>query len=182
MAAVTRTPAHQWVAAGLTALAVGGPESVRVEALARVLGVTKGGFYWHFADRQALLAAMLDAWQRSSLDEVIELVEGTGADPRVRLRRLFALASSSELRRVDLAVRIWAREDPRVARRLRAVDARRRDYLRTLFGAICTSRDDVEARCVIAMSLFVAGGFVPEGRGELGPPEVMRLVLDRLVS
>jgi AcrR family transcriptional regulator len=150
---------------------------VRVEGLARVLGVTKGGFYWHFADRQALLDAMLDAWQRSSLDEVIELVEGAGDDPRTRLRRLSALASSSELRRVDLAVRIWAREDRAVARRLRTVDARRRDYLRTLFGAICDNQDDVEARCIIAMSLFIAGEFVPEGRAE-----VMRLVLDRLVS
>jgi AcrR family transcriptional regulator len=182
MSAVTRTPAHQWVTAGLAALATGGPDSVRIEALARGLGTTKGSFYWHFADRRALLEAMLDAWQRSSLDEVIELVEGEGQDPRTRLRRLFALAASTELRRVDLAVRIWARDDIVVASRLRAVDARRRDYLRTLFGPICTDPDEVEARCVLTMSLFVAGVFVPDDGGELRRPAVMRRVLDRLLG
>jgi len=41
--------------AALRALATGGPDAVRVEALAVSLGVSKGGFYWHFTDRQALL-------------------------------------------------------------------------------------------------------------------------------
>src|SRR3954471_20794746 len=51
--ALTRTPRERWIAEGLTALAAGGPEAVRVEALGRVLGVSKGGFYWQFADRRA---------------------------------------------------------------------------------------------------------------------------------
>ena len=180
--ALTRTPASDWVAAAATALAAGGPDAVRVEVLARSLGVTKGGFYWHFADRSALLAAVLDHWETSSLDEVIALVESEGDDPRARLRRLFALASSSELRRLDLAVRIWARDDAGLARRLHTVDERRREYLRDLFGAISADPDDVGARCVIAMSLFVAGGFLDERDGELGGPAVMRRLLDRLAT
>ncbi|HYP55470.1 MAG TPA: helix-turn-helix domain-containing protein, partial [Solirubrobacterales bacterium] len=47
----TRTPRTAWVEEGLRALATGGPDAVRVEALARALGVTKGGFYWHFDGR-----------------------------------------------------------------------------------------------------------------------------------
>ena len=50
-----RTPRGAWVDAALQALAAGGPDAVRVEALAVRLGVSKGGFYWHFTDRQALL-------------------------------------------------------------------------------------------------------------------------------
>ena len=53
--AKVRTPRGAWVHAGLQALAAGGPDAVRVETLAVWLGVSKGGFYWHFADRQALL-------------------------------------------------------------------------------------------------------------------------------
>ncbi len=173
----TRTPRSHWVDAGLGALAAGGPDAVRVEALARGLAVTKGGFYWHFADRQALLDAMLDAWQERSLDEVVALVEQEGDDARARLRRLFSLGSASELRRVDLAVRIWAREDEAVARRLHRVDAGRMDYLRSLFGRIAADAADVEARCLLARSLFVAGGFLDDGE-----PEVMRRVLDLLES
>ena len=56
-----RTPREMWVDAGLRALATGGVDAVRVEALAKTLGVTKGGFYGYFADREALLTEMLEA-------------------------------------------------------------------------------------------------------------------------
>src|SRR6266540_1558138 len=104
--ALTRTPRSSWIDEGLRALAAGGPDGVRIEALARALGVTKGGFYWHFDGRRALLDEMLDTWERVSVDEVIERVESEGGDARARLRRLFALAlSRGELLRIDLAVR-----------------------------------------------------------------------------
>src|SRR5258707_14726159 len=96
MAAITRTPRRRWIKAGLRALAAGGPDAVRVEALAQALGVTKGGFYGHFADRDALLDEMLDTWERMSTDEVVERVEHKGGDIGARLRRAGAPAFSSE--------------------------------------------------------------------------------------
>src|SRR5919197_670846 len=99
-----RTPRTTWIEEGLRALAAGGPDAVRIEALARALGVTKGGFYWHFDDRRALLEEMLDRWERLGVDEVIERVESGGGDARAKLRRLFALGTSSEdVLRIDLA-------------------------------------------------------------------------------
>ena len=128
MAAPTRTPRSGWIEEGLLALGVGGPDAVRIEKLAHALGVTKGGFYWHFDDRQALLDEMLDAWERVSVDEVIERVEREGGDARSKLRRLSSLAASSdEPLRIDLAVRDWARRDQKVSERLRRVDNRRMD-------------------------------------------------------
>src|SRR5437667_12142563 len=93
--AITRTPRDRWVDEGLRALAAGGPDAVRIEPLAQALGVTRGGFYWHFDDRRALLDEMLDAWEWATTDEVIERVESEGGDARTRLRRTFALISSS---------------------------------------------------------------------------------------
>src|ERR1035438_1564224 len=84
MAAITRTPRSRWIEEGLRALAAGGPDAVRVEALAQALGVTKGGFYGHFANRNALLDEMLDTWERMSTDEVLERVERHGGDVRAR--------------------------------------------------------------------------------------------------
>src|SRR6188508_232394 len=92
--APTRTPRTSWIEEGLRALGVGGPDAVRVEALAQALGVTKGGFYWHFGDRSALLDEMLDTWERIVVEDVIARVEGEGGDARARLRRLFAIAVS----------------------------------------------------------------------------------------
>src|SRR5687767_11809425 len=126
--AQARTPRSKWIEEGLRALAAGGPDAVRIESLAKALGVTKGGFYGYFDDRRALLEEMLDAWERTMIDEAIERVESEGGDARAKLRRLFALASSRDVRellRADLAIRDWSRRDKMVAARLRRVDNRR---------------------------------------------------------
>src|SRR5260221_9899665 len=128
MAAITRTPRSRWIEEGLRALAAGGPDAVRVEAVAQALGVTKGGFYGHFADRNALLGEMLDMWERMSTDEVLERVERQGGDVRARLRLAGALTFSSELLPIDLAIRDWSRREhagarppPRAAHRRREI-------------------------------------------------------------
>ena len=181
MPAATRTPRSKWVEAGLVALGAGGPEAVRVEPLAQSLGVTKGGFYWHFADRRALLDELLDTWERASVDEVIERVESEGGDVTARLRRLSALADSSDqLLTIDLAVRDWARREQAVAERLRRVDNRRMDYMRSLFGAFCSDEDDVEARCMLAYSLWIGNHFIAADHGARSRPDVVALALRRL--
>jgi AcrR family transcriptional regulator len=180
MAAPTRTPRTSWIEEGLRALGVGGPDAVRIETLAQALGVTKGGFYWHFEDRRALLEEMLDIWERLSVDEAIERVESEGGDARAKLRRLFELGSSREIRgllKIDLAVRDWSRRDKTVAERLRRVDNRRMDYMRSLFGAFCPDEDEVEVRCTIAFSLFIGNHFMAADHGGRSRAEVLKLAL-----
>jgi AcrR family transcriptional regulator len=154
----TRTPPSKWIEEGLRALAAGGPDAVRVEALARALGVTKGGFYNHFDDRPALLEEMLDAWERLVIDQVIARVEEEPGDARAKLRRLFALSATpaGDLVRIELAIRDWARRDRAVARRLERIDNRRIEYLRSLFGEFCPDEEEIEIRCLITLSLFIA--------------------------
>ena len=181
MAAPTRTPRSTWIEEGLRALATGGPDAVRIEPLAKALGVTRGGFYWHFDDRRALLEEILDAWERTSVDEVIERVESAGGEARARLRRLSALAASSdEPLRTDLAVRDWARREPAVAERLRRVDNRRMDYLRSLFGAFCPDADDVEVRCMVFYSLWIGSHFIAADHGARSRADVLSLAVAQL--
>src|SRR5436305_3322310 len=161
MAAPTRTPRSKWIEQGLRALAAGGPDAVRIELLARALGVTRGGFYWHFDHRRALLEEILDRWERASVDEVIERIESEGGNARAKLRRLSALAASSDAPlRIDLAVRDWARREQPVAERLRRVDNRRMAYLRSLFGDFCPDEDEVESRCMVFYSLWIGNHFI----------------------
>lgn len=180
----TRTPPSRWVEEGLRALAIGGPDTVRIEQLAQALGVTKGGFYGYFSDRRALLAEMLDTWERRVIDEVIERVEGKGGDARARLRRLFALASSStgERLKIELAIRDWARRDKAVARRLKRVDNRRMEFMRTLFADFCRDGDDVEARCLLAFSLFIGSPFITADHHGRSRADVAEQALEWLVS
>jgi AcrR family transcriptional regulator len=183
MAAPTRTPRASWIQEGLRALGIGGRDAVRIEKLAQELGVTKGGFYWHFEDRPALLEEMLDAWERLVVDEVVERVEGGGGDARAKLRRLFALASSiRDMMKIELAVRDWARRDKAVAKRLRRIDNRRMEYMRSLFAAFCPDEDEVEVRCMLVMSLFIGNHFMVADHGARSRADVLKLALTRLLA
>ncbi len=176
MAAPTRTPPGSWIDAGLRALGAGGPDAVRIDLLARTLGVTRGGFYWHFADRRALLEEMLETWERRSTDEVIERVERAGGDPSARARRAGALTFSDELLAIDLAIRDWSRRDVTVADRLRRVDDRRMDYLRSLLATFCADEDELEARCLIAFSVAIGSHLIAADHGPRSRADVMELV------
>jgi AcrR family transcriptional regulator len=183
MAATTRTPRERWIEEGLRALAAGGPETVRIEPLAQSLGVTKGGFYWHFADRRALLEEMLDAWERMAVDAVIDRLEAESGDGRERLRRLFTIASSSEaILTIDLAVRDWARRDPAVAERLRRADNRRMEYMRTQFRAFSRDEDDAETRSMLAFALWIGNRFVAAEHGARSRAQVLALTLEGLLE
>jgi AcrR family transcriptional regulator len=182
MAPPTRTPRSRWVEEGLRALAAGGPDAVRIEPLAQALGVTRGGFYWHFEDRRALLDEMLDTWERASTDEVLEVVEARGGDARAKLRRAGALTFSDRLLPIDLAVRDWSRRDPAVLERLRRVDNRRMAYLRTLFGGFCPDEAEVEARAMLAFSLLIGSHFMAADHGGRSRAEVLELATTRLLA
>lgn len=182
--AVARTPRSRWIDEGLRALAAGGPDAVRIEPLAKALGVTKGGFYWYFDDRAALLEEMLDGWERTVVDKAIEAADGAGADARAKLWRLFTLAASGgdNLLEIDLAVRDWARRERTVAERLRRVDNRRMDHMRSLFSDFCPDGDDVEARCMLAFTLFIGSHFMVADHGPRSRAEVRELAIRRLLS
>jgi AcrR family transcriptional regulator len=181
--ALTRTPRTSWIDEGLRALAAGGPDAVRIEPLAQALGVSKGGFYWHFDDRPALLEEMLETWERVLVDEVIERVEGEGGDARDKLGRLFGLASGSDrLLPLELAIRDWARRDKSVAVRLRRVDNRRMEYMRSLFAELCPDEDEVEVRCTIAFSLFIGAPLMAADHGPRSRADVLEMTLSRLLD
>jgi AcrR family transcriptional regulator len=182
MAPPVRTPRSTWIDEGLRALAAGGPDAVRIEPLAQALGVTRGGFYWHFEDRRALLEEMLDTWERRSTDEVLERVESEGGDPRAKVRRAGMLTFSRELLPIDLAVRDWARRDKSVAKRLRRVDNRRMEYLRSLIGSFCTDAGDVEARSMLAFSLAIGSHFIAVDHDARSRGEVLELAVKRLLA
>jgi AcrR family transcriptional regulator len=180
--AATVTPRSAWVTAGLAALAAGGPDAVRIESLAADLGVTKGGFYGQFANRAMFLEALLDEWERRSLDDVLTQVEARGGDARTKIRRAGLLTFSADLLPVDLAIRDWARRDAGVAARLRRVDGGRMAYLRRLFATFVPDELEIEARSVLAFSLLVGSHFMAADHGSLGRGEVLDLAAELLLG
>ena len=152
--------AGDWTQAALDALARGGLAAVAVEPLAKELGTTKGSFYWHFADRNALIAAALDRWETRDTDLVIAAVERSG-DATTRLRDLLRLAFTAAgggtepgTRSVELALQANA-DHHLVAATLRRVSERRLTYLTTLFTELGLSPARARNRGLLAYSAFL---------------------------
>lgn len=129
---VDKLDQSDWVTAGLAALAAGGIEAVRVERLAIALKVSKGSFYWHFRDRPALLAAMLESWQAKATGDIIDRVEAPGGDASARLAALLSIVFRSD-GRLEMAVRDWASRDAAAREAQAIVDQRRLAYVERLF-------------------------------------------------
>ena len=115
---------------------------------------------------------------------MIERVEREGGDARAKVRRLFGLPSGRgrELLKIELAIRDWARRDKAVAKRLRRIDNRRMDYMRSLFGAFCPDEEEVEVRCMLAFSMFIGSHFIAAEHGLRTRRDVLSLALKRLLA
>jgi AcrR family transcriptional regulator len=127
--------AEAWAEAALEVIATGGLDAVGVEPLARRLGVTKGSFYWHFENRDALLRAALERWERAETDDIVARI-GPEPDPYMRIVKLFKAANAS-YRAGRLYLAIAAAEDkPMVQRFVRSVSERRMRYLFECYQAL----------------------------------------------
>ena len=161
---VTRKKSQQksredWVFAAAELLAEGGIEAVRVEPLARRLGVTKGSFYWHFDGRPDLHRAILEVWEQVGTLGIIDAVEAAGGDPLERLRHLWSLTNDDRFG-AELAIRDWSRRDESVRAIVQRVDNRRMGYLRALYRQLGWTPVEAEARSLLAYSLLIGDYFI----------------------
>jgi AcrR family transcriptional regulator len=148
-----------WIEAGLKELGRGGLERVRVEVLAKSLGVTKGGFYRRFKDRRALLDAILQTWARGRITDIEKHTELGDASARERLKSLIRLYServNPEGMAIELAIRQWARADAAALAAVTQVDAARLQGSARLYRMLGLSPEDAQARAVLLYS-FIFG-------------------------
>ncbi len=126
-----------WLRAARRALLTGGPSAVRVERLADELGVTKGSFYWHFADRGALLEALLREWEDElelALEELPTLRGAAAVRELVAFLKPRVVASERGDVPSDAAIFAWASADAAVARRVNAAEGRRVAFFQDMLG------------------------------------------------
>ncbi|WP_329398918.1 TetR/AcrR family transcriptional regulator [Streptomyces lydicus] len=153
-AARQRLTAQDWADAALTAIGEGGLAAVAVEPLAARLGTTKGSFYWHFANRDALIEAALERWEEVDTEAVITEVEAE-PDPVGRLRRLLRRATDGAAED-PLEVSLLATAgQPRVAAALARVTERRIGYLASLFAELGFTEDEARRRALLAYTAYL---------------------------
>lgn len=132
-AALKRLDRYDWLVQGIETLRNSGIDAVRVEPMARLLGVTKGSFYWHFKDRGEFLDSLLEYWETEMTDKIGAHIKDAEGNPQRLLLALLEHIVNEEINRYDAAVRSWALHDDRAAEVVARVEERRLGYIRQLF-------------------------------------------------
>ncbi|WP_139416691.1 TetR/AcrR family transcriptional regulator [Agromyces laixinhei] len=161
-----------WTNAALEALAEGGVSAVRVDVLARRLGMTRGSFYWHFADRDALVAAALEQWERDTTETIDEV--GSIPDPAERLRALLSKAlDGAALSRLEPALVAHA-SDPAVSSVVHRVTERRVSVLAEAYGQLGHPAPVARQEALVAYAAYMGWlhlrSAAPEVLPELSDP------------
>lgn len=161
--------ASDWVDAAWDAIGIHGMQGVRVEALATKMKVTKGSFYWHFRDRDALLDAVVKRWLDLFSMKTIEasIKEGAPADERLSL--LFERVVKELSTAHSAVLRLWSRGNPKLVAVLQAEHEHRMSFVSSAFRELGYSEADALLRADMYLSLLmgeylVAGGLPLEKR------------------
>jgi len=116
-----------WIRAALARLSSQGIQEVRVEVLARDLGVSKGSFYWHFRDRAELLEKMLAQWEESEASCLDD--RQSHANAATRWAKLVERVTDPARIRAEVAIRGWGRGDERVAIKVAIIERKRANLI-----------------------------------------------------
>ena len=122
-----------WLNFGLVTLKTAGATALKADPMAKALNVSRGSFYWHFADIDQFKTDLLHHWQDLTTDQIIAGLESELA-PCARLNALMQQAFNAD-RSLERAVRAWAIQSPPSAKAVAAVDRRRIAYIAGLLDA-----------------------------------------------
>lgn len=179
-----QTDRDTWLHAATQTLADSGVDGVKVESLARQLGLTKGSFYWHFKDRRALLDALLEHWRVGRIDDITQRTQCAPGHEIAQLHHVidtYSLARNQRGMRVELAIRDWARHDAVAQSVIDAVDAVRLDCASALFVAAGHAADEAASRSLLLYAYVFGLGMMDGERAALRPA-ASRAFIARLIT
>lgn len=159
--ATARLTRDDWLNAAFRAAIEGGFGAVRVLTLADTLGVSRGSFYWHFADHAELVNALIDRWYQREIAADQRLRQSALSDPTSRILHILdnAIAHSVEERefdRFEQALRSLASKNSAVAELLEKVDRARLQMLHAHYLQLV--QDDEKARELSALFYLAVVG------------------------
>ncbi len=136
----------QWLAKALETLVEDGFEAIKIDRLARRLGISRSGFYYHFKNRKDLLQHLLDYWANEYTAVITDSLDMKKLDAEKRLFITMKMVKDKKLAQYDLAMNGWAKVDLQVNEIVKKVIAMRLDFVRTIFKELGFKGDELEMR------------------------------------
>ncbi|SLN52517.1 Tetracycline repressor protein class A from transposon 1721 [Falsiruegeria litorea R37] len=142
-----------WLDAAAQLLCEAGIDAVKVMPLAKLLGLSRTGFYWHFRDRDALLEALIQRWEAKNTGNLVARTEAFADNICEAMFNLCDCWLDDALfdSRLDLAIRNWARTDPGLQERLNRADVQRQDAIQSMFIYHGYSEAEAEVRTMTVL-------------------------------
>jgi len=159
-------------------IATSGVADVKVEALARHLGITKGSFYWHFRDRQELIEHALELWCRQATVEVIERLDRI-QDPERRLRALFSESFGDVVHGPIDALLLARADDPTVGPTVAHCTALRLAFLARAYRDLGLPKQRAAARAQLVYAAYIGRGHLMRMQDAAGSSPRERAVFER---
>ena len=172
-----RLSVDDWIEAGFALLTEGGPNALRIDKLCERLQVTKGSFYWHFADMRAYRAALVDAWGNLRDQDRRRFEQMREIDPRERLRVMVSSLINPSHFALERVMRVWGLTDEAVAASVRASDGR---MLRAVHQAFIDYGFEPEDANLRSATMFAAGIGLLHTSGPA--PEASAATLERFLE
>jgi AcrR family transcriptional regulator len=137
-----------WLDAAYDLLVEGGVEAVKVMPLAQRLGLSRTSFYWHFADREALLAGLIARWRAQNTGTLVARCEAGAPTISAAMLNLIDCWVDPHLfdSRLEFAMRTWALTDPGVDAALVEADAQRLVAITALFRRFGYGETEADTR------------------------------------
>ena len=139
----------EWLAAALTMLGKGSVSDIKVNRLARSLGINKSGFYWHFKNRDDLLEQLLAYWTHELTEVVTSNPEFLKLEPRERLCRTAEMIIDYDLTRYEISFRQWALTNDLASQAVKKVNEIRLEFVTRTLAELGFEGDDLEMRAML---------------------------------
>ena len=140
---------EKWLREALDLIHQFGVDKVTVDGLAKKLGISRSGFYWHFKNRDDLLKQILKFWVYDNNEKAIEEIVGLRLEPKEHLLRVAETVFDQELAKYEIGIRHWALQDKSVARAVLKVNQLRMDLIRKAFRELGFKGDELEMRTML---------------------------------
>jgi len=177
-ASASRLTEREWIDAAFRHLAKANVDDIRVEELARDLGVTKGSFYWHFRNRQHLVERLLEHWMDRATIQITRWARSEGDGGIERLVRLLSVPANTPPDKrgadIELSIRSWARREKVAADTVRKVDQMRADYFAELIEELGFTGEEARRRAAIAQAFMLGEALLKTGLGRAERLAVVR--------